>query len=170
MSNKEENSSEEWSTGLFDCAQDRSNCCLTCWCPCITFGQIAEIVDEGCPPCGVSGIVYGLFSLTGIACCCYACMYRGRMRAKFNLPEEIAEVKHRTIQGPNGQWNSQSSYECNSDCMIHCCCHRCALCQEYRELKYRGYDPALGWKKNLERQQREMGTAMEPPVNPTMAR
>jgi hypothetical protein len=21
--------------------------CLTCWCPCITFGQIAEIVDRG---------------------------------------------------------------------------------------------------------------------------
>lgn len=21
--------------------------CLTCWCPCITFGRVAEIVDKG---------------------------------------------------------------------------------------------------------------------------
>ncbi|KAK2994777.1 hypothetical protein RJ640_001683 [Escallonia rubra] len=37
----------QWSTGLCDCASDCSNCCITCWCPCITFGQIAEIVDKG---------------------------------------------------------------------------------------------------------------------------
>ncbi|KAK6280391.1 hypothetical protein POUND7_020658, partial [Theobroma cacao] len=22
--------------------------CLTCWCPCVTFGQIAEMVDKRC--------------------------------------------------------------------------------------------------------------------------
>ncbi|KAI8538189.1 hypothetical protein RHMOL_Rhmol09G0083000 [Rhododendron molle] len=36
-----------WSTGLCDCFDDVNNCCLTCWCPCITFGRIAEIVDKG---------------------------------------------------------------------------------------------------------------------------
>ncbi|GFP83545.1 protein plant cadmium resistance 1 [Phtheirospermum japonicum] len=36
-----------WSTGLCDCFSDFRNCCITCWCPCITFGQIAEIVDKG---------------------------------------------------------------------------------------------------------------------------
>ncbi|TXG56813.1 hypothetical protein EZV62_018126 [Acer yangbiense] len=36
-----------WSTGLCDCCRDVSTCCLTCWCPCITFGRIAEIVDRG---------------------------------------------------------------------------------------------------------------------------
>ncbi|OMP06435.1 hypothetical protein CCACVL1_01583 [Corchorus capsularis] len=36
-----------WSTGLFDCFSDVPNCCITFWCPCITFGQIAEIVDQG---------------------------------------------------------------------------------------------------------------------------
>ncbi|KAF7133024.1 hypothetical protein RHSIM_Rhsim09G0092400 [Rhododendron simsii] len=35
-----------WSTGLFSCFDDVPNCCITCWCPCITFGQIAEIADE----------------------------------------------------------------------------------------------------------------------------
>nr|GEY18647.1 PLAC8 motif-containing protein [Tanacetum cinerariifolium] len=37
----------EWSTGLCDCTEDMSSCCMTCWCPCITFGQIAEVVDKG---------------------------------------------------------------------------------------------------------------------------
>ncbi|KAM0047580.1 putative PLAC8 motif-containing protein [Helianthus debilis subsp. tardiflorus] len=37
----------QWSTGLCDCGKDWSSCCLTCWCPCITSGRIAEIVDKG---------------------------------------------------------------------------------------------------------------------------
>ncbi|KAK4791067.1 hypothetical protein SAY86_031480 [Trapa natans] len=32
---------QPWTTGLCHC------CCLTCWCPCIAFGRIAEIVDRG---------------------------------------------------------------------------------------------------------------------------
>ncbi|KAK3421708.1 hypothetical protein EUGRSUZ_G02339 [Eucalyptus grandis] len=36
-----------WSTGLCNCCDDFSSCCLTCWCPCITFGRIAEMVDRG---------------------------------------------------------------------------------------------------------------------------
>uniref|UniRef100_A0A0E0PW62 Uncharacterized protein n=1 Tax=Oryza rufipogon TaxID=4529 RepID=A0A0E0PW62_ORYRU len=39
--------SGEWSVKLFDCFGDSGTCCLTCWCPCITFGRIAEIVDKG---------------------------------------------------------------------------------------------------------------------------
>ncbi|KAG5530665.1 hypothetical protein RHGRI_025583 [Rhododendron griersonianum] len=36
-----------WHTGLFDCFDDIPICLITHWLPCITFGQIAEIVDEG---------------------------------------------------------------------------------------------------------------------------
>ncbi|XP_010271279.1 PREDICTED: uncharacterized protein LOC104607354 isoform X2 [Nelumbo nucifera] len=36
-----------WSSGLFDCFNDCESCCLTLWCPCITFGRIAEIVSKG---------------------------------------------------------------------------------------------------------------------------
>ncbi|KAH7834882.1 hypothetical protein Vadar_020596 [Vaccinium darrowii] len=36
-----------WSTGLCGCCEDVSSCCLTCWCPCVAFGRIAEIVDRG---------------------------------------------------------------------------------------------------------------------------
>nr|GEV09565.1 PLAC8 motif-containing protein [Tanacetum cinerariifolium] len=51
-------SNGKWSTGLCDCGDDVSNCCITCWCPCITFGQIAEIVDRGTTSCGVHGALY----------------------------------------------------------------------------------------------------------------
>ncbi|KAJ8646671.1 hypothetical protein MRB53_008419 [Persea americana] len=37
----------QWSSGLCDCCNDPSNCLLTCCCPCVTFGQIAEIIDRG---------------------------------------------------------------------------------------------------------------------------
>jgi len=30
------------------------------------------------------------------------------------------------------------------DCLVHFCCETCALCQEYRELKNRGYDLSIG--------------------------
>ncbi|XP_057850215.1 protein PLANT CADMIUM RESISTANCE 2 [Cryptomeria japonica] len=135
-----------WSSGLFGCFKDFSTCCVTCFCPCITFGQIAEIVDEGSTSCAFGGAVYAVLCyFTGFACC-YSCFYRKKMRVQFNLEETC------------------------TDCVVHWCCELCALCQEYRELKSRGYDPALGWIGNQQKQEREMGSAMTPPVNPNMAR
>ncbi|KAK2439510.1 protein PLANT CADMIUM RESISTANCE [Trifolium repens] len=40
----------EWSTGLCDCCSNPGNICITFWCPCVPFGQIAEIVDKGSTP------------------------------------------------------------------------------------------------------------------------
>ncbi|KAL1803444.1 hypothetical protein ACET3Z_032091 [Daucus carota] len=49
-----------WSTGLFGCSSDVPNCCLTCFCPCITFGRIAEIVDKGNTSCAAACAVHAL--------------------------------------------------------------------------------------------------------------
>lgn len=118
----------EWTTGLCNCGEDCGNCCLTCCCPCITFGRIAEITDSGSTSCGVSGALYAVLAyFTGCACC-YSCLYRTKLRNKFNLKEN-----------PCG------------DCLVHWFCETCALCQEYRELKNRGFDPSLGWVGNLEK-------------------
>ncbi|KAI7735139.1 hypothetical protein M8C21_011010 [Ambrosia artemisiifolia] len=142
-----------WSTGLCDCGTDCSSCCLTCWCPCITFGRIAEIVDKGTTSCGVHATLYSLLCLlTGCATpysllclltgceCIYSCMFRSKLRQQYNLPEE----------------------PCNDLC-VHWCCKPCAHCQEYRELKHRGFEPSLGWEGNLARQ--SQGVVM-PPVGP----
>ncbi|XP_022746284.1 cell number regulator 1-like [Durio zibethinus] len=37
----------QWTSGLCHCFDDPVNCVITCFCPCITFGQIAEIVNRG---------------------------------------------------------------------------------------------------------------------------
>ncbi|XP_027098295.1 protein PLANT CADMIUM RESISTANCE 2 [Coffea arabica] len=123
------NTTGSWSTGLCDCFSDVPNCCMTCWCPCITFGQIAEIVDEGSTSCGASGALYGLLAyFTGCACI-YSCFYRTKLRQQYMLPES-----------PCG------------DCLVHFCCDSCALCQEYRELKNRGFDMSIGWQGNVAKQ------------------
>ncbi|CAH1417030.1 unnamed protein product [Lactuca virosa] len=92
----------QWSTGLCDCGKDVPNCCLTCWCPCISFGRIAEVVDKGTTSCGVSGALYSIL-----------CLFTG--------------------------------------------------CECYRELKYRGFEPSLGWQGNLA--SHNQGIVM-PPIGP----
>ncbi|KAF2294788.1 hypothetical protein GH714_017999 [Hevea brasiliensis] len=43
---------------------------ITCFCPCITFGQIAEILNKGSSSCAGSGAVYGLLlGFTGLLAC-----------------------------------------------------------------------------------------------------
>ncbi|CAK9146599.1 unnamed protein product [Ilex paraguariensis] len=135
----------EWSTGLCDCSSNCSNCCITCCCPCITFGQIAEIVDKGSPPCVVSGVLYALLQYITCCGCLYSCIYRSKMRKQYMLPKS-----------PCG------------DCLVHCCCEPCAMCQEYRELQNRGFDMSLGWEGNMERQ--NGGVEMAPAVQGGMTR
>ncbi|OAY72081.1 Protein PLANT CADMIUM RESISTANCE 2 [Ananas comosus] len=124
-----------WSTGLFDCCDDVGNCCVTFFCPCITFGRIAEIVDRGSIPCGASGALYALILCVTGCNCMYSCFYRSKMRGQYLLEESPC-----------------------ADCAVHCCCESCALCQEYRELKTRGFDLRLGWRGNMVRNK-----AMLPP-------
>ncbi|KAE8699015.1 Protein PLANT CADMIUM RESISTANCE 2 [Hibiscus syriacus] len=131
-----------WSTGLCDCGSDVSNCCITCWCPCITFGQIAEIVDQGSTSCGASGALYALIGVFTGCACIYSCFYRQRMRSQYMLEDR----------------------PCN-DCCLHYCCESCALCQEYRELKNRGFDMSLGWHGNMARQQNQ---GVQMPTAPVM--
>ncbi|XP_015580022.1 protein PLANT CADMIUM RESISTANCE 2-like [Ricinus communis] len=134
-----------WSSGLCDCGSDVKNCCITFWCPCITFGQIAEIVEKGTTSCATTGAIYAILACFTGCGCIYSCMYRSKLRHQYMLPES----------------------PCN-DCLVHCCCEACALCQEYRELKSRGFDMSIGWQGNVERQ--KGGVAMAPVFQAGMTR
>jgi hypothetical protein len=69
----------------------------------------------------VSGTLYlALASVTGMGCL-YSCCYRSRLRGQYGLKEKPC-----------------------ADCCLHWFCEPCALCQEYRELKNRGFDMAIG--------------------------
>eukprot|EP00253_Pinus_taeda_P011187 PITA_11187 len=136
-----------WTTGLCSCHEDPANCLVTAFCPCVTFGQIAEIVDQGNTTCGTGALIY-----SAILCCCgipciYSCSYRTKLRARFNL--EGAPM---------------------IDTLIHCALEHCALCQEYRELANRGLDPAIGWVGNVTKYQQQQQAAMAPPSRQAMCR
>ncbi|XP_039042279.1 protein PLANT CADMIUM RESISTANCE 4-like [Hibiscus syriacus] len=104
-----------WTTGLFDCMDDPTNALITAVFPCVTFGQIADVLDNGNTTCATSGIVYAF------APCVVSGPYRKKLRQRFGLVEAPA-----------------------SDRVIHSVLEHCALCQEYRELNNRGINPALG--------------------------
>ncbi|WJX50476.1 Cell number regulator 1 [Trifolium repens] len=136
-----------WSTGLCRCLDDPGICLVTCFCPCVTFGLIAEIVDKGNSTCTCDGTIYGaLLAVTGLACL-YSCYYRSKLRAQYDLPEAPC-----------------------MDCLVHFCCETCALCQEYRELKNRGYDMSIGWEANMERQGQGGSVTVAPAMTPAMTR
>ncbi|GMI90266.1 hypothetical protein HRI_002695900 [Hibiscus trionum] len=136
-----------WSTGLCDCCDDCHSCCLTCCCPCITFGRIAEIVDRGSTSCGVSGALYMLVMCVTGCPCMYSCFYRSKLRGQYLLKERPC-----------------------SDCCVHCCCEACALCQEYRELKNRGFKMAVGWHANMDRKKPTSTPAIPPQIEAAMSR
>jgi len=105
--------SNQWATGLFDCFGDMSSCCCVYCCAPCAYGQIVSIMNTGqtggmCGDCGSCCI----FTLLGGFAFIVTCSTRKQIRAKYNLPEE----------------------PCN-DCLVHCFCLPCALCQEFREVK-----------------------------------
>ncbi|KAL5826077.1 hypothetical protein ACOSQ4_017874 [Xanthoceras sorbifolium] len=104
-----------WTTGLFDCMDNPTNALVTAIFPCVTFGQIADVLENGNTTCATSGIIYAA------APCMVSRPYRKKMRQRFGLAE-----------APSSDWIVHSMFE------------PCALCQEYRELINRGIDPALG--------------------------
>ncbi|XP_037466613.1 cell number regulator 11-like [Triticum dicoccoides] len=112
----------EWSVGLFDCFGDFRTCCLTFWCPCVTFGRLAGIVDKGSPSCCMNGTLYVCLACVGCNWL-YSCTKRSAMRSQYNL----------------------TASPC-MDCCVHFFCESCALCQEYKELENRGFNMAKGWE------------------------
>ncbi|KAJ6749279.1 PROTEIN PLANT CADMIUM RESISTANCE 4-RELATED [Salix purpurea] len=137
---------QAWTTGIFDCLEDPSNALITALFPCVTFGQIAEIVDNGQSTCATNGMMYGLVASCFGMPCLLSCGYRSKLRAKYGL-----------IEDPAPDW------------LTHCIFEWCALCQEYRELNNRGLDPSIGWQGNISRQNLQQADAgMAPPTNQRM--
>jgi Cys-rich protein (TIGR01571 family) len=129
------------------CTQRKRTGCLTCWCPCITFGRIAEIVDRGATSCGAAGAIYTVLACFTGCQWIYSCTYRSKMRAQLGLPDVGC-----------------------CDCCVHFCCEPCALCQQYRELKARGFDPELGWDVNAQKAAANAAAGMYPPPAQGMGR
>ncbi|KAL3511773.1 hypothetical protein ACH5RR_024490 [Cinchona calisaya] len=119
-----------WSTQLFDCHQDQTNAVMTACCPCVTFGQIAEVLDQGELTGPLGSFIYLLMMPALCSQWIMGSKYRRKLRDKYGLVE--------------------APYQ---DVVSHIFCSCCSLCQEFRELRNRGLDPALGWNGILAKQQ-----------------
>ncbi|XP_004296091.1 PREDICTED: protein PLANT CADMIUM RESISTANCE 6-like [Fragaria vesca subsp. vesca] len=109
--------------------------------PCLTFGQIAEVVDDGNTTCATSGLLYGLVAAFSGMPCIVSCAYRTKIRNMYGL-----------VEAPASDW------------LTHLFCEPCALCQEYKELQRRGLDPSRGWQGNAAASGMNVRSHMTPPV------
>ncbi|KAL6753698.1 PLAC8 family-domain-containing protein [Haematococcus lacustris] len=100
---------EQWSSSLYDCFSDMGVCCVGAHAPFVLYGENAEKI--GTSSFLSAAAMYFFFSCCA---CCFAHETRGALRHKYGLPEEPC-----------------------SDCMVHCWCSPCAVCQETRELRKR---------------------------------
>ncbi|XP_024989871.1 protein PLANT CADMIUM RESISTANCE 2-like [Cynara cardunculus var. scolymus] len=133
-----------WSTDLFECFDDPQTFIITFFAPCVTFGQIAEMVDRGRTSVGMyAGLYFLIMYFTGCGCLLSA-YFRIKMSHIYRLPDDPL-----------------------INILVHLICEPCALCQEYRELQHHGFNMQLGvgWhNQTLEVQQ--IGAPMEPPMVP----
>ncbi|XP_011072383.1 protein PLANT CADMIUM RESISTANCE 8-like [Sesamum indicum] len=141
-----------WSTELFDCHKNPTNAVMTALFPCVTFGQIAEVMDGTEPSarsqmtCPFGTVVY---MLTLAVCMEWflGSAYRTRLRNRYGLVEAPFH-----------------------DIISHCFCPYCSLCQEFRELKEQGLNPALGYNGILaEQQAKQNGQIYKPPPAQAMS-
>ncbi|KAF3936136.1 hypothetical protein ABW19_dt0200648 [Dactylella cylindrospora] len=108
----------EWQHGMCDCFGDCGKCCLTCWCPCITYGRIQHRLryPDMSNYSSCNGHCWGFCGL--MVCCGFqwimSMMQRGEVRHRYNLDGSGC-----------------------GDCMRHFCCECCALIQEDRETETR---------------------------------
>eukprot|EP00897_Mesotaenium_endlicherianum_P010233 jgi/Mesen1/9238/ME000006S09233 len=75
--------------------------------------------------CMLAGVLWTLLAHVGVACL-YSFQHRRRISGKYNLPGSAC-----------------------GDCLLHCCCTCCAISQENRELKNRGWDPVAGYNSSM---------------------
>ncbi|KAF2732316.1 PLAC8-domain-containing protein [Polyplosphaeria fusca] len=109
---------QDWHHSGSACCSPFSTCCLTWWCPCISYGRTHHRVRNNNDMSGYSTCNLSCVGYTGLACLGLSfilpMIQRGDIRAKYHL------------QG-NG---------CK-DCLCACCCAPCDLQQQDKESQYR---------------------------------
>lgn len=130
---------EPWTSGIFGCGEDIDSCKIGFFCPCVLFGRNVKNMKEEIPwttPC----ICHGVFVEGGVAlgaatvalhgldpstafliaegllfawwmCGIYTGLFRQELQKKYHLQNSPCDP-----------------------CMVHCCLHWCAICQEHREM------------------------------------
>ncbi|KAL6642691.1 hypothetical protein ACP70R_020872 [Stipagrostis hirtigluma subsp. patula] len=138
---------EEWTTGIFGCADDTESCWTGLLCPCVLFGRNAEALT-GVPwtrPCTCHAVcVEG-----GIALAVLTAAFHGvAPEVSYLIGEGLVcgWMLSATYLGLFRQ-DLQKKYHLKNSpcdfCLVHCCLHWCAICQEHRERKARLADHSI---------------------------
>ncbi|KZV43418.1 cell number regulator 6, partial [Dorcoceras hygrometricum] len=131
---------EPWSTGIFECAQDRESCLMGLFCPCVLFGRNVEQVTEctWIAPCvchavfveggialaAATAALHGCIGPATAGCICEV-LFSGWMMSGLctgTVRESLEDTYH------------LERWPCDA-CLVHSYLHWCAICQEHRELK-----------------------------------
>lgn len=132
---------EDWTTGICSCTEDMESCLTGFFCPCVLFGHNVETIREDIP--------------WSNACVCHAMCIEGGMAiaAATAFFHGVIDPKTTCLlyEGLLFAWwvcgiytglfrqSLQKKYHLKNSpcdpCMVHCCMHWCALCQEHREMK-----------------------------------
>ncbi|KAL6569321.1 Cell number regulator 6 [Orobanche minor] len=131
---------EDWTTGIFGCTEDHESCLTGVFCPCVLFGRNVatfnkDITQQGACV-GHALCVEGGIALAAFTAACHgidpdtACLLtEGLLFAWWvcgiytGLGRQLLQRKYHLKNSP-----------CDP-CMVHCCLHWCAICQEHREMK-----------------------------------
>uniref|UniRef100_A0A6N2K0Y2 Cell number regulator 6 n=1 Tax=Salix viminalis TaxID=40686 RepID=A0A6N2K0Y2_SALVM len=140
--NFEPPANEPWTTGIFGCAEDTESCWTGLFCPCVLFGRNIESLRDDTPwttPC----VCHGVCVEGGIALAAATALFHGiDPNTSFLICEGLLFAWWMCgIYTGLVRQSLQKKYHLKNSpcdpCMIHCCMHWCALCQEHREMKGR---------------------------------
>ncbi|KAI4363627.1 hypothetical protein MLD38_019820 [Melastoma candidum] len=131
---------EDWTTAIFGCTQDRDSCLTGLFCPCVLFGRNVESLRDDTPwttPC----LCHAVCVEGGMALAVVAATYNGiDAHTAFLIYEGLVFAWWMCgIYTGLVRQSLQKKYHLKNSpcdpCLVHCCLHWCALCQEHREMK-----------------------------------
>ncbi|CAN4099420.1 unnamed protein product [Withania somnifera] len=111
---------EDWATGIFGCTEDVDSCLLGLFCPCVLFGRHMENLNDEISSGGAC-VGHLVCIEGGIALAALTAAFHG-------IDPDIACLVTEGLLF--SRWDSPCD-----PCMVHCCLHWCAMCQEHREMK-----------------------------------
>lgn len=139
---------EDWTTGIYACADDPESCRTGLFCPCVLFGRNVETLRDDIPWTNAC-VCHAIFVEGGLALAAATAVFHGiDPRTSFLICESLffawwicgiyTGLFRQSLQNKYHLKNSPCD-----PCLVHCCMHWCALCQEHREMKNHLSDNAV---------------------------
>ncbi|ESR58598.1 hypothetical protein CICLE_v10021961mg [Citrus x clementina] len=133
-------SDEDWTTGICGCFSDLESCATGFLCPCVLFGRNVETLRDDIPWANAC-VCHGMCIEGGLALAAATVLFHGiDPKTSFLICEGLffawwmcgiyTGLLRQSLQKKYHLKNAPCD-----PCLVHCCLHWCALCQEHREMK-----------------------------------